>query len=479
MKKFLLLIACIASVFANVRADEAKITFSEMGYENAQELTTVTVNENISLLFDKGTNTNTPKYYNSGTAARLYGGNTLTFIASDGYEINEIVMNTGSDKFHAESHVDCGILNIDGKVGTISNVNNNRVTLTQGGTSGHAKILDITITYGTAAVKNVETPQFSVEAGTYYEPQVVTITCATDGASIYYTTDGSTPDATKTLYNAPVTITSNTTLKAIAIKGEDTSNVQIATYNIVNSVANIATFIATNNTGAAMTELYRITGPVTVIYQYDRYMYLTDETATMLVYGDVKREYNNGDVLTNIIGSVGFYNDSYQMTPDADSFGEATPGTPVQPKTVAVNEVDVNMVNQYIRLKNVTVTAEATFSDANGNNIKAYKRFDVELPAVGASEYIVDGFVSIYKGEAQIYPSKITDITALEAVKAENSVHAVNGYIKTTGDAANVEVYNLTGKLIATGIVGNDIKIDVKGIYIVKVGNKATKVVVR
>lgn len=60
-----------------------------------------------------------------------------------------------------------------------------------------------------------------------------------------------------------------------------------------------------------------------------------------------------------------------------------------------------------------------------------------------------------------------------------NRVFAVNGFIKTTGNNETVNVYNVTGKLVATGVAGRDIHVAQKGIYIVKVGNKATKVVVR
>ena len=78
----------------------------------------------------------------------------------------------------------------------------------------------------------VETPTFSVASGIYNSNQSVTITCATDGATIYYTTDGSTPTSSSTAYSSSISITQTTTLKAIAIKGDDESNVASATYTM-------------------------------------------------------------------------------------------------------------------------------------------------------------------------------------------------------------------------------------------------------
>lgn len=78
----------------------------------------------------------------------------------------------------------------------------------------------------------VETPTFSVETGTYNINQSVTITCTTNGATIYYTTDGTTPTSSSTQYTEVVSITQTTTLKAIAIKGDDSSNVASATYTM-------------------------------------------------------------------------------------------------------------------------------------------------------------------------------------------------------------------------------------------------------
>jgi len=77
------------------------------------------------------------------------------------------------------------------------------------------------------------TPTFSPAAGTYTSAQNVTISCTTEGASIYYTTDGSDPDNTKTPYTGAISVTSTTTIKAIAYaSGYDPSAIASATYTI-------------------------------------------------------------------------------------------------------------------------------------------------------------------------------------------------------------------------------------------------------
>jgi len=77
-------------------------------------------------------------------------------------------------------------------------------------------------------------PSFSPAAGTYATAQNVTISDATAGATIRYTTDGSTPSETAgTLYSGPVNLSKSTTLKAIAYKtGFSDSPVTTGAYTI-------------------------------------------------------------------------------------------------------------------------------------------------------------------------------------------------------------------------------------------------------
>ena len=88
-------------------------------------------------------------------------------------------------------------------------------------------------TYTIGGIDTVATPTFSPAGGTYSTALSVTISCATNGASIRYTTDGSEPNATSTAYSGPLEISSNATIKAKAFKlGMNDSATASATYTI-------------------------------------------------------------------------------------------------------------------------------------------------------------------------------------------------------------------------------------------------------
>lgn len=82
------------------------------------------------------------------------------------------------------------------------------------------------------------TPTFTPAAGTYRSQQTVTISTATPGAAIYYTTDGSDPTPSSMLYKGPITVSATTLLKAVATaKAEGNSGVGMAIYSIDGSEA--------------------------------------------------------------------------------------------------------------------------------------------------------------------------------------------------------------------------------------------------
>ena len=81
----------------------------------------------------------------------------------------------------------------------------------------------------TPVVETVETPVINPAGGEVESGTKVAITCATDGTTIYYTTDGTTPSATNgKAYTGAITITEAMTLSAVAVK-DDWNDSEVAT----------------------------------------------------------------------------------------------------------------------------------------------------------------------------------------------------------------------------------------------------------
>jgi len=111
------------------------------------------------------------------------------------------------------------------------------------------------------------TPTFSPAAGTYTSAQSVSLADTTAGAKIYYTTDGSTPTASSTLYSGAISVTATETINAIAVlSGYTNSAVGTAAYTI-NLPAATPSF---SPAGGAYTSVQSVT--------------LTDTTAGATIY---------------------------------------------------------------------------------------------------------------------------------------------------------------------------------------------------
>ena len=119
--------------------------------------------------------------------------------------------------------------NQTGTTTTTFDVSNND-TYFQLKVSGASYFSSIVITYDENIVA---TPAITPNGGSIYTTDDVTITCGTPGVSIYYTIDGSTPTANSTEYSGPFTLSSDATIKAIAVKdGMTNSGVATATFTV-------------------------------------------------------------------------------------------------------------------------------------------------------------------------------------------------------------------------------------------------------
>ncbi len=93
-------------------------------------------------------------------------------------------------------------------------------------------------------------PTFSVAPGNYLSPQSVTITDVTPGATVYYTTDGSTPTTSSTVYSGTIAVNSTETISAFAVApGYFNSTISSAPYTIGLPPPGNWTWMGGSNTG--------------------------------------------------------------------------------------------------------------------------------------------------------------------------------------------------------------------------------------
>lgn len=128
-----------------------EVVASELGVENGVAVEELT-NNIVTLTFDKGSNSNAPKYYTTGAAIRCYGGNTITFSSS--VNITKIELTFASGEGTNEITADCGTY-ADG----VWTGESTDVVLTIGGTTGHRRIATITVSY--EGESNLTTNEYS------------------------------------------------------------------------------------------------------------------------------------------------------------------------------------------------------------------------------------------------------------------------------------------------------------------------------
>lgn len=85
-------------------------------------------------------------------------------------------------------------------------------------------------------ISQAAAPMFNIAEGNYNSPQSISISTATTGATIYYTTDGTAPTISSAVYSTPINISATTTIKAFAVKtGLNISSISSALYTIRTS----------------------------------------------------------------------------------------------------------------------------------------------------------------------------------------------------------------------------------------------------
>ena len=212
------------SVTVTINGHDANVTKHEDGTLTAIYRFPVTAKDKLTSITAPGTVT-----VANGTAFKDMNLPTQVNIVTEGNTVDkaDVTWDTTSGNYDPSVLTE-QVVTLNGTVTCPENIDANGVALTT----------SITITVSAAGIVGAPTP--SVGSGTYTENQKVALKSSTEGATIYYTTNGSEPGRTSgTRYTGPITVPGTegqsitTTLKAIAVKnGMQDSEVKTFTYTI-------------------------------------------------------------------------------------------------------------------------------------------------------------------------------------------------------------------------------------------------------
>ena len=243
------------------------------------------------------------------------------------------------------------------------------------------------------------TPSFSPGAfGSFYPPQKVTITDSTTGAVIYYTTNNTTPTTSSTVYTGPITLTTTTTLQAIAVAGSSMSGVATATYTMVAAYPNfspgaIGTFtgsqtvtITDSTTGAVIHYTTNGTTPTASSPVYTTPITLTATTnlqAIAIAGAGVGASGVTGEIYTFVAaspsftpGAVGSFNNTVTV-----SIADATTGATIYYTTNGTTPTT----------SSTAYTAPLTFTTTTTLKAVAYGGTGVGASTVTSGTYTITG----------------------------------------------------------------------------------------
>jgi len=290
----------------------------------------------------------------------------------------------------------------------------------------------------------VATPTFSPAAGTYASVQTVTISDSTSGATIYYTTNGTTPTTASSTYSSPITVSANETLEALATHSGDTnSSVGSAAY-VINGPAATPGFspaagaygpaqsvtISDGTAGATIYYTTNGTTPSTGSSTYSSPITVSvTETLEAIAVAPLYTTSAVGSAAYTINGAVA----TPTFSPAAGSYGPA--------QSVTISDTTSGATIYYTTNGTTPTTASATYSSAI--TVSATETLEAiathsgySNSAVGSAAYTINGAVATpaFSPVAGSYTATQT-VTITDATSGATIYYTTNGTTPTTASA--------------------------------------------
>ncbi|MBQ6437728.1 MAG: chitobiase/beta-hexosaminidase C-terminal domain-containing protein [Bacteroidales bacterium] len=349
-----------------------------------------------------------------------------------------------------------GVINVVGNPGTTTiTVTWNEQTIT--GTTYRAGTAKYTLTINKL---KVATPTFSPAAGEVAANTAVTISCATEGATIYYTVDGSTPTTSST-EGTSVTIDAAKTIKAIAVKDSyDDSDVATAAYTIAGAydfetVAELNALVTSTSTSYSG----YLTNAVVSFVPNTGTAIVKDATGSVMIYksghGLLQGQTYTGAITVTAIKYNSLYSEITAWS-NATFTGEQTT---VAPESVTLSQLTGHFddyQNAYVSVAGLTVES---VSDKNINvtdGTKTYVVYDNTSSATcGAGDVITAvGTITKYQTTEELKVWAAADITVTSSAPKAITFSQPTGAAATAGCSFTVSVGGTpitSGDAVASG----------------------------
>ena len=285
----------------------------------------------------------------------------------------------------------------------------------------------------------VATPAFSPTAGEYTAAQSVEITCSTEDALIYYTTDGTDPTAASTAYTAAIAVGETMTIKAIAVKeGMTDSEIATAAYTInipatpdFTTVAGLKALLGTESASFTGT----LTDAVVSFIAGTNDAVIKDASGSILYHkvdghGLLQGQTISGDVTVDAVIYNGI-NEITSLTATVEGEGSA-----VEPEVVTLAQLASDFAKyESAYVKVVGVTSKTTTTKKG--NIEATQDAtdyviytNVAIPVNTGDVFTAEGTVTKYNTTEELKVWKSADLTVttpapvLSATPASKTVNA-------------------------------------------------------
>ena len=295
---------------------------------------------------------------------------------------------------------------------------------------------DVTVNATFTELAHVANPTFSPAAGSYISIQQVSLACTTEGATIYYTLDGTDPTTESTVYAQAFTVSTTTTVKALAVKeGLNNSDVVSAEYVIIEPMTIAEARALADN------EYALIQGVVTFLEGRNVFiqdatggidLYLNSNTVpTTIALGDMVKGYGKKTVYGGLVELTGINGN------DENQFLILSSGNPlpVMVKTIAELIEDFNNNNALqgtrVMVENAIIgainTSGYTTISQDDNSISIYKIPYVE--GLEEGDFVtVTGVVGAFNNELQLRIATAADIQYTHPASITVNPTALSGF---------------------------------------------------